>query len=648
MSENYYQSVFDGPQIDNAIGRIASGEIDQLAKNASTSAAEAEKAKTAAQSAQAGAENAKQAAQSALSGIEDAIDNIPAGSTPIVNDLTTGGATMALSAEMGKVLGRRPNPNLLHNWYFGDPVDQRGGYVVPPGAAYYTMAWEPVGVTDKYYPVLLRRDAANNYDCEIDVNGVRYVVGGLDAVRGYAGAGYTIDRWRLLFGGAVILNNDGIRLVSGPTSDPTCFDFVIDATKLRGQTVTLSALISCDDPSNPLYLSEADNLAVNHADVSTANGGITVHTFTVPDDASVGCVRIWGRASGSGVIRAIKLELGSVQTLAHQDASGEWVLNEIPDKNEELLKCCMSTADSSDTYANNQKTAAAVGAVQSKAFYTIGTDTTILKTICDYSTRGIYSGQFLAADNVADNPATNWAFAIEFVNVGGNTVSVRAHKLYTNIIYCRQIDLNTGAYISNWGSLATTDTALMRDGSNAMTGALYLDDWGSGTHRTMLTTHDNRTHLRHEGDNSDSVALLLSMEEEMLFAINKNGGYNNYPILHTGNVDTLGVARIVHGTYTGTGTSGEANPNTLTFDFTPKILILCGTADTAHMGYSTPSSAVLVWGVTDTLRTSQYHNNHVSYNGNTVSWYHTDTTANTPSGGQLNSAGAVYHYIAFA
>jgi hypothetical protein len=44
------------------------------------------------------------AAQSALSGVQTAIRNIPAGSTPIVNDLTTGGATMALSAEMGKKL----------------------------------------------------------------------------------------------------------------------------------------------------------------------------------------------------------------------------------------------------------------------------------------------------------------------------------------------------------------------------------------------------------------------------------------------------------------------------------------------------------------------------------------------------------------
>lgn len=38
-------------------------------------------------------------------------------------------------------------------------------------------------------------------------------------------------------------------------------------------------------------------------------------------------------------ILAAKLELGSQQTLAHQDADGNWVLNEIPDYGEQLARC---------------------------------------------------------------------------------------------------------------------------------------------------------------------------------------------------------------------------------------------------------------------------------------------------------------------
>lgn len=38
-------------------------------------------------------------------------------------------------------------------------------------------------------------------------------------------------------------------------------------------------------------------------------------------------------------IKAVKLELGNQQTLAHQDADGNWVLNEIPDYGEQLARC---------------------------------------------------------------------------------------------------------------------------------------------------------------------------------------------------------------------------------------------------------------------------------------------------------------------
>ena len=49
-------------------------------------------------------------------------------------------------------------------------------------------------------------------------------------------------------------------------------------------------------------------------------------------------------------ILAAKLELGSQQTLAHQDENGNWVLNEIPDYGEQLARCqryfqLYSTAD---------------------------------------------------------------------------------------------------------------------------------------------------------------------------------------------------------------------------------------------------------------------------------------------------------------
>ena len=53
------------------------------------------------------ASNAKTAAQNALTGVKNALKSLPAGDTLVINDLTTGGASAALSAEQGKALGSR-------------------------------------------------------------------------------------------------------------------------------------------------------------------------------------------------------------------------------------------------------------------------------------------------------------------------------------------------------------------------------------------------------------------------------------------------------------------------------------------------------------------------------------------------------------
>ena len=48
--------------------------------------------------------------QSAFQGVKDAIDNLPDGATVVINDLTTGGKTAALSAEMGRQLEQSKVP----------------------------------------------------------------------------------------------------------------------------------------------------------------------------------------------------------------------------------------------------------------------------------------------------------------------------------------------------------------------------------------------------------------------------------------------------------------------------------------------------------------------------------------------------------
>ena len=145
-------------------------------------------------------------------------------------------------------------PNLLDNWYFGNPVNQRGQ-------------------------------------------------------TSYSNAGYTIDRWKLTSGSVEVVSG-------GITLNGTLVQILETSI---GQTVTVSALLSDGTMITPTY-------------------NDTTMTFTLT-------------ATGQ-TIKAVKLELGSGQTLAHQE-NGVLVLNEIPNYEEHLIRCKISTADPNDTYAND-------------------------------------------------------------------------------------------------------------------------------------------------------------------------------------------------------------------------------------------------------------------------------------------------------
>ena len=279
----------------------------------------------------------------------------------IVNDFTTGGAKNVLSAEMGKTLAQRPNPNLLDNWYFADPIDQRGGWVVPSGTTYYT-GWNtgaPVvaGTTTTYHKVLTNDEAWTT----ISIDDVIYGVPASVVVRGYTGIGaYSIDRWyRGYTNHAALIIHDGYVEMNGDANA----EFIQRIQHLLlGETVTASVLLEDNQlawvtgklPStyNGEYFHTGITVGVPnsngmHLELSYYNG-LLRYNFVCP-------------VGSKAKIVATKLELGTTQTLAHQDADGNWVLNEIPNRAEQLLKCSQSTVDASDTYANGKTGFASAG-----------------------------------------------------------------------------------------------------------------------------------------------------------------------------------------------------------------------------------------------------------------------------------------------
>ncbi len=113
-------------------------------------------------------------------------------------------------------------------------------------------------------------------------------------------------------------------------------------------------------------------------------------------------------------------------------------------------------------------------------------------------------------------------------------------------------------------------------------------------------------------------------------------------------VDTR--ARIVAGTYTGTGEYGSDSPSSLTFDFVPKLLLIVdGKGSYTYMtliipgtysyGMSTTGSSAST--VVNVLNTASTHRMRTSLSGKTVSWYSAVSAA-----AQLNIADAVYRYVA--
>lgn len=104
--------------------------------------------------------------------------------------------------------------------------------------------------------------------------------------------------------------------------------------------------------------------------------------------------------------------------------------------------------------------------------------------------------------------------------------------------------------------------------------------------------------------------------------------------------------QIETGSYTGTGTYGSSNPNSLTFGFEPKVVFIYG-----YSGY--PSfPAVFIRGTTRFIPFAYGNGDFTAayycvctWNGNTVQWY-TSNTSSYAVNSQLNGNGYIYYYVA--
>lgn len=231
-------------------------------------------------------------------------------------------------------------PNLLDNWYFGNPVDQKKGMLQLAGTMLYSDAacTQALFQSTKTTSIIKVSDIAAHPSDDSTV-----YVKLADCVRGYTGSWlYAIDRWFL--GGEpsniMMITNGGIHI-----SYTTPGWNVIQKLKnvlCKGKTYTFSAVYKSTLPFRLVVTWGNNKYFFNEGSPATSEWALATITGTVPNDAEIAYEQVTfqqlGVVAGTMDIKAAKLELGPTQTLAHREGD-KWVLNEIPNYGEQLRRC---------------------------------------------------------------------------------------------------------------------------------------------------------------------------------------------------------------------------------------------------------------------------------------------------------------------
>ena len=245
----------------------------------------------------------------------------------------TGGALDTSVTNVSNQLGTFTRPNLLDNWYFGSPVDQRGGKIIQQGKMAYRDAActiEAGGVSETAMAVTKVSDTVYTFK---GGDGNPYYVKAADVVRGYTGNGYTIDRWKIdINTGSGVSINNGLTIKNAGSYIGQYFDRLFDS--LVGIPITGSIILSSGYLLTGTLIYKG---IINQPQIffSDSAGGVSMYVNAISNILTqVELVALKDNVS----ILAAKLELGSTQTLAHREGD-KWVINEVPEYGEQLRRC---------------------------------------------------------------------------------------------------------------------------------------------------------------------------------------------------------------------------------------------------------------------------------------------------------------------
>lgn len=186
----------------------------------------------------------------------------------------------------------------------------------------------------------------------------------------------------------------------------------------------------------------------------------------------------------------------------------------------------------------------------------------------------------------------------------------------------------------------------------------YLDTTGLAHEVGIIFISANATINYYNGrqvEIKNSYVISVGYDENRAFVsyVNSPSPDAYPPAVSDGNTYTLlgqlgDKVRIATGSYTGTGTYGASNPNSLTFDFEPKAIFMWA----VNNGIRLPNTLAATTYIAAIPANNVYYYGGFDYpgqtrgqikrsiDGKTITWYSTD------AGYQLNSSAFTYYYLA--
>ncbi len=182
-------------------------------------------------------------------------------------------------------------------------------------------------------------------------------INGTTYTGGISGGVYTIDRWKANYIiKTVTVNSSGYMTISGSATGAEWMQY-IEETFPVGTVMTLSALIRSSSNTVGIRAKIGEYYSSVAKSSGTNDWELVSVTFTSDGNSYRQAGIYFTNGAASCDVQAMKLEMGSVQTLAHKDSSGKWVLNDPPpDKAAELAKCqrhcfnLLSKANNGESY----------------------------------------------------------------------------------------------------------------------------------------------------------------------------------------------------------------------------------------------------------------------------------------------------------